>query len=156
MTELSQRAAPQTSVRPLDGIAPKRKPPVRKKSTGGGGQTASPASARAWEQLRQQERTYDQHHDEARAWEKVRLCMGWMSVALLPVVTAAAVFVLVDHGAFSTTATTAATGTVLAQTVGLVAAVWRLVLGKGPAQLAPVIVDRNDSPVDSTDSPVEA
>jgi hypothetical protein len=67
--------------------------------------------------------------------------MGWTSLALFPVLTGAAIFVLVDHRAFPAAATTAASVAVLTQAIGLIIAVWRLVLGKGPSQLTPVIPD---------------
>jgi hypothetical protein len=67
--------------------------------------------------------------------------MGWSALAVFLMLAGASVFVLADHQAFTTTATTAAAGAVLVEVVGLTVAVWRLVLGEGPIPLAPVIRD---------------
>ncbi|MFZ1154941.1 MAG: hypothetical protein WAN93_08560 [Solirubrobacteraceae bacterium] len=60
------------------------------------------------------------------------------ALVLLVALCGAAIFVLLSHKTFPAAATTAAAGTVLVQTLALVAAVWRLVLGTGPPQLAPI------------------
>jgi hypothetical protein len=95
-------------------------------------------SASETEQLRQEKETFDQAKSDTQSWSKLRLSMGWTALVLLPTLAAAAIFILIEHDHFSTVATTSAAATVLLQTVTLVVAVWRLVLGSGPAPLAPV------------------
>lgn len=135
----SPPSAAQPRRGPFDGVAPKRRPPPSSGEPQVETSRLGHSRTREEEQLRQERETFDQHHREAQSWSKVRVCMGWTSLVLFPIVTGAAVFVLVDHDAFTTTATTAASGAVLAQAIGLIVAVWRLILGKGPAQLTPVI-----------------
>jgi hypothetical protein len=90
------------------------------------------------ERLRQERETFDQRKIEAIAWSRLRLVMGWTALVLLIGLCTGSIFVLFAHNAFPAAATTAAASTVLVQTVAVVVMVWRLAIGAGPPQLAPV------------------
>jgi hypothetical protein len=64
--------------------------------------------------------------------------MGWTALVLLVVLCAGSIFIIVSHAHFPASAITAAAATVLIDTLSLVAAVWRLVLGTGPKPLVPL------------------
>ena len=97
--------------------------------------------ARAAESLRQQSETFDQRKAQDRRWHVQRLAMGWMAFAALPSIAFVCGWVIFNYEDFSAGTVTAASTALLVDTFGVVAAVWRSVVGKGPEPLAPVTHD---------------
>jgi hypothetical protein len=94
--------------------------------------------ARATEQLRQEAAAFDQHAAQAKCWFRVRFAIGVMAPIALAVTCFAATFIIVDHSAFDVWAVRLAAGALLVDVLGIVGAVARIVLGKGPRELAPI------------------
>lgn len=96
------------------------------------------ALARAAETLRQERETFDQRKAQDRRWHVQRLAMGWMAFAALPFIAAVCGWVIFNHEDFTPATVSLAAAALLVDTLGLVGAVWRGILGKGPEPLAPV------------------
>lgn len=96
------------------------------------------AVAQATERLRQAQETFDQLKSQDRRWFNLRHAMGWVAVILLPVICGVSAFVIFNHGAFDSGTVAFASGALFVDSLALVAAVWRLVLGKGPENLRPI------------------
>ena len=94
--------------------------------------------ARAQEQLRQERETFDQKKRQDSRWFLLRLAMGWSAVVLLPAIGGISGWVIANHSHFSTGTVTLASSALFVDSLGLVLAVWRIVLGVGPEGLAPV------------------
>lgn len=120
---------------PLDALA---KPERRTRDGDRSSQSVVTTDSAQSEQLRQEQVTFDQLARQTAAWGTLRLAMGWAALILLVALCMAAIFVLVEHKHFPSSALTVAASTMLVEVVALVAAVWRLVLKDGPPQLAPV------------------
>jgi uncharacterized membrane protein YqjE len=149
MSNPTEPPTTSTGKGPFDGLA---KPSRRKRPQ----RAASPPVTVEDERLRQERETFDQRKFEAIAWSRLRLTMGWTALVLLVALSAASIFVLLSHKTFPAVATSAAASTVLVQTLALVAAVWRLVIGSGPSQLAPVTRNTSIRPEqDETHLPTE-
>jgi len=100
------------------------------------------AIARAQEELRQGRETFDQRKAQDRRWFAMRLAMGWVALVVLPAIGALAAWMLFNHDSFPAVTVTLATSVLLVDIVGLVIAVWRVVLGSGPQALEPVLTPR--------------
>lgn len=103
--------------------------------------------ARLQEQLRQERETFDQLKVHNRRWFYLKLAMGWSAVVLLPAVALVCGWIIVNHKDFAAATVTTATAALLVDIVGVLLSVWRVVMGTGPASLAPVT--RADAPADS-------
>lgn len=136
---MAEGAAVET---PLDVFASAQRAAERSKLR------SSEGTGREAEQLRQEAATFEQLRGQDAAWSRLRLSMGWVALCSFVTLSSAAIFVLADHSEFSPNATTAAASTILVQSVGLVAATWRLVLGAGPPRLSPVTVVQLDPDAD--------
>lgn len=99
--------------------------------------------ARAEERLRQERETFDQKKRQDGRWFILRLAMGWSAVFLLPGIGVVSGWVIANQSDFSGSTVTLAASSLLVDSVGLVIAVWRIVLGTGPDQLSPV-TDNDD------------
>jgi hypothetical protein len=95
----------------------------------------------AEERLRQERATFQQRMAQDRWWFRLRLTMGSMAVVLLPAICAVSAFVIFNSSNFDETTVTLAGGALMVDSLGLVIAVWRLVLGRGPNELAPVTAE---------------
>lgn len=93
--------------------------------------------ARAEERLRQEREIFDQRKAQDRRSFTLKLVMGWSAVFLLVAICALCGFVVIDHKEFTAGTVTAATSALLVEALGLFTGVWRLTLGKGPAELRP-------------------
>jgi hypothetical protein len=94
--------------------------------------------ARDTELLRQMQETFDQRKSQDRRWFNLRYAMGWVAVGLLPLICVISAYIIFNHSGFDSTTVALASGALLVDSLALVAAVWRLVLGKGPENLGPV------------------
>lgn len=95
------------------------------------------ALAQAEERLRQERELFDQKKAQDRKVFVLRLVMGWTAVALLVAICVFAGYVIVNHESFAVSTVTTATSALLVEALGLVVAIWRLTLGKGPKELTP-------------------
>jgi hypothetical protein len=93
--------------------------------------------ARLSQQLRQEQELFDQRKAQDQERFRLWLAMGWTAIVLFVVICAFAGFVVLDHGDFSTSTVVAATSALLIEALGLLVAVWKKVLGKGPRELEP-------------------
>jgi hypothetical protein len=102
------------------------------------------ALAQAQEALRQEQETFNQlQRQDARAFI-LRATMGWIAAASLPGIGFTSGWILFHSNSFTTTTVNIAAGTLLVDSFGFLASVWKIVLGRGPERLTP-ITDRQGS-----------
>ena len=91
------------------------------------------------ERLRQERETFDQRKEQEARWFTLRLRMGYAATFLLPVLAIACGFVLFRHENFPPAVVAYAGATLFVDVVGLLVAVWKVVLNPGSiTQLAPI------------------
>ena len=96
----------------------------------------------ATERLRQESETFNQRKSHEERWFKLRLSMGYASVVLLPAVVVICSYVLYMNDHFPATVLTAAGSALFVDVVGLMLAVWKIVLNPGSVtKLDPVSSD---------------
>jgi hypothetical protein len=88
------------------------------------------------ERLRQQTLAFNQWHRHRERWFTLRFTMGWVAVAMLPVVCFLAAFVILNYEQFGAKAVTVASGALLTA-AGLLAAVWKRILSPSLDELPP-------------------
>jgi uncharacterized membrane protein YqjE len=93
--------------------------------------------AQAAERLRQERELFDQRKAQDRKTFVLRLTMGWTAVGLLVAICAFAGYIIINHDEYGAATVTAATTALLLEALGLVGAIWRGTLGKGPTELEP-------------------
>ena len=92
------------------------------------------------EQLRQERETFDHRKLQDARWFVLRLRMGYTAAVMLPVVALACAYVLLNHPQFPASVVTSAGAALLVDVLGLVVAVWKVVLNPGSVtRLDPVI-----------------
>jgi hypothetical protein len=97
------------------------------------------SNAQLQERLRQERETFDQHKTHENQWFKLRLVMGAVAVILVPSIIVICVFVFLNHAVLPTAIVASASGALFVDVVGLVIAVWKVVLSPGfITKLAPV------------------
>jgi GAF domain-containing protein len=101
-------------------------------------QHAAVALARAQEQLRQEKEAFDQLKHQNKRWFVVRLVMAWIAVFLLPAIMIVCASVLLRGDHFTPTTVELSAAALFTDILGLVIAVWKIVLGAGPEQLRPI------------------
>lgn len=93
----------------------------------------------AAERLRQESETFNQRKEQEARWFNLRLRMGYLAVVLLPAVMTLSSYVLLNHALFPASVLAATAGALFTDALGLVVAVWRLVLNPGSiTKLEPV------------------
>jgi hypothetical protein len=93
---------------------------------------------RATEQLRQESETFAQRKWQDRWWFLLRLSMDAMAVVLLPSIACAALIIIFRHSSFPA-GVVVASSTLIVDVVGIILAIWKLVIGTGSVtQLTPV------------------
>jgi hypothetical protein len=101
------------------------------------------------ERLRQEQELFDQRKAQDKRQFLLWMVMGWTAVMLFIAICAFCGFVVLNFHHFSSGTVTAATSALLVEALGLVIAVWKIVLGKGPRDLEPtatVIREIEDTP----------
>lgn len=103
--------------------------------------TLSPQTLlRLEEQLRQERETFDHRKLQDSRWFSLRLRMGYTAAVMLPLVAMACAYVLFNHPQFPQSVVTSAGAALLVDVLGLVVAVWKVVLNPGSlTRLDPVI-----------------
>jgi hypothetical protein len=98
------------------------------------------ALLRLEEQLRQERETFDHRKLQDSKWFLLRLRMGYTAAVMLPVVAIACAYVLFNHPQFPGSVVTSAGAALLVDVLGLIVAVWKVVLNPGSVtRLDPVI-----------------
>ena len=96
---------------------------------------------RAEERLRQERETFDQQKKQDTHWFRLRLVMGCSAVILLCLIAAVCVLVILNHDNYPAAIVTSAAAAFFAEVLGLLGAVWKMVLSPGSAtKLEPVTV----------------
>lgn len=96
----------------------------------------------ATERLRQESETFNQRKSHEERWFKLRLSMGYASVVLLPTVVVICTFIFYNHEDYTGSVLTAAGSAFFVDVVGLMLAVWKIVLNPGSVtKLDPVSAD---------------
>jgi hypothetical protein len=94
------------------------------------------------ERLRQERETFEQRKGQEREWFLLRLRMGYIAVVMLPGVALACGYILFNHVSFTSPVITAAGAALFTDVLGLLVAVWKVVLNPGSvARLEPLIPD---------------
>ena len=103
------------------------------------------------EQLRQERETFDHRKLQDVRWFALRLRMGYTAAVMLPLVALACAYVLLNHPQFPPSVVTSAGAALLVDVLGLVVAVWKVVLNPGSVtRLDPVISHAGTPQVAST------
>jgi len=98
------------------------------------------ALLRIEEQLRQERETFDQRKEQEAQWFSLRLRMGYTAVILLPTIIVISTYILFNYQSFPSAVVTASGGALFADVVGLIVAVWKVVLNPGSVtKLDPLI-----------------
>lgn len=90
------------------------------------------------ERLRQERETFDQKKDKDRRSFRLRMTMGWIACVMLPAIAVACFAVLYFHDSFTTSVVILSSGTLLAEVIGCLVAIWRAFAGESPETLEPV------------------
>lgn len=96
----------------------------------------------ATERLRQERETFNQRKSHEERWFKLKLSMGYTSVVLLLTVVVICSYVLYTHQDFPTSVLIAAVSALFVDVLGLMLAVWKIVLNPASVtKLEPVSAD---------------
>lgn len=93
----------------------------------------------AIERLRQEKETFEQRRQQEDRWFSLRLRMGYTAIFLLPSVAAISAYIILNSSEFSTATVTTATSALFVDVLGLMAAIWKVVLNpESITKLGPV------------------
>jgi hypothetical protein len=87
--------------------------------------------ARAEEALWQEHETFEQRKKIENNWSVLRLVMGYSAVVLIPSIMSVSVYILFNHAIFPANVVWSAGGALFGDSLGLVLAVWKIVLNPG-------------------------
>ena len=105
------------------------------------------ALLRLEERLRQERETFDQRKDQESRWFALRLRMGYTAAIMLPAVALGCGYVLLNHPSFPSAVITSAGAALFTDVLGLLVAVWKVVLNPGSVtRLEPIIADSPPQP----------
>ncbi|SFD86981.1 hypothetical protein [Nitrosomonas sp. Nm166] len=94
---------------------------------------------RVEERLRQVRETFDQRKKQDAQWFVLRLCMGCIAGIMLPLIGIGCFYILVNHTSFPETIITSAGAALLTDILGLMIAVWKVVINpKSAMKLEPI------------------
>lgn len=105
------------------------------------------AIANAEEKLRQERETFNQRKEQDARYFVIRMAMSWIAVVFLPAIATTCGWIIFKHGEFTPAIVTVATSALLIDTLGLLIAIWKIVLGSGPRALEPVTGQELPKPV---------
>lgn len=98
----------------------------------------------AIERLRQEKETFEQRRAQGERWFSLRLRMGYTAIILLPTIAAISGYIILNPANYSVATTTAAAAALFVDILGLLAAMWKVVLN-------PETVTRLDPVTETTD-----
>lgn len=96
------------------------------------------AIAQLQERLRQERETFNQKKSQDQKWFVVRMAMACTAVVLLPAIAVMSGVVLLNPDGLPDAVLVSAGAALFVDAFGLVISIWKLVLGNGPGELAPV------------------
>jgi hypothetical protein len=100
------------------------------------------ALLRLEERLRQERETFDHRKAQDTKWFNLRLRMGYTAAIMMPVIAFGCGYILFNHPLFPDTIITSAGGVLFVDVVGLLIAVWKVVLNPGSlTKLESIIAD---------------
>jgi hypothetical protein len=82
----------------------------------------------AVEHLRQQKETFNQHKSQATWWFALRLSVGFISIFVLLIVCYVAAHILLNSTEYPTCVVTIAASALFIDTLGILGAVWKIVI----------------------------
>ena len=103
---------------------------------------------RVEEGLRQERETFDQRKEQEARWFTLRLRMGYTAAVLLPAIAVGCGVVLYLHDSFPLTVVGSAGAALLVDVVGLLVAVWKVVLNPGSITRLEPITSFDSSEID--------
>ncbi len=110
------------------------------------------AIERAIEQLRQERDTFNQRKKHAMLWFILKLTMGYTSIIILALIGFSAFWIVYHHYWFSNSVIVLAATALFVDAIGLVAAVWKIVLNPNfQSPLAPT-TNQDLSSIESDDN----
>lgn len=80
------------------------------------------------EQLRQEREIFDQRKTQGERWFSLRLRMGYMAVLLLPLFMGITAYIIFNSEKFPSSVVTLSATALLADVLGTILSVWKLVL----------------------------
>lgn len=84
----------------------------------------------ASERLRQERETFNLNLEQSTRWFKLRLTMGYAAVLLLPLIAILTSYIILNPTLYSGTTVAAAATALLADVLGLLISIWKVVLNK--------------------------
>lgn len=94
------------------------------------------------ERLRQERETFDQRKAQESRWFSLRLRMGYAAAIMLPCIAALSGYILLNDKAFSRTAAASAGAALFADILGLLIAIWKVVLNPASVARLDPVTDR--------------
>ncbi|MDU0315270.1 hypothetical protein RKE38_16340 [Phycicoccus sp. M110.8] len=101
------------------------------------------ALTQAQERLRQERETFDRRKEKDAKSFRLRMTMGWIACALLPLLAVGAGAVLYFHKDFPDVAVNVSASTLLVEALACITGVWRAFAGGAPEVLQPVTAASN-------------
>lgn len=97
------------------------------------------------EQLRQERMVFDQTLGHAERWFTLRLRLGYIAAVLLPSFFVLASLLVINHTDYPTAVVTSASGALFMDVLGMVLAVWKLVLNPDSLPKAAPLINTADA-----------
>lgn len=97
------------------------------------------------EQLRQERTVFDQTLAHTERWFTLRLRLGYLAAVLLPSFFLLASYFIIEHEAYPVAVVNAASAALFVDVIGLVLAVWKLVMNPDSMPKATPLIDIADS-----------
>jgi hypothetical protein len=114
--------------------------------------SASLAEQKVWQRLRQEQATFDQKRVQDARWFVLRMAMGILAMLVIPAMIVICALIIFDSHQDVTVKGLAAS-TLLVDILGLMGAVWRVILNPASvSQLAPVTAPYEVPPANSDET----
>ncbi len=114
--------------------------------------SASLAEQKVWQRLRQEQATFDQKRVQDARWCVLRMAMGILAMLVIPAMIVICALIIFDSHQHVTVKGLAAS-TLLVDILGLMGAVWRVILNPASvSQLAPVTAPYEVPPANSDET----
>ena len=128
-------------------VIPEEQPSHGRYGAPSGSNELSLAERRARQRLEQEQATFDQKKAQDARWFVLKLAMGILAMLIIPTIVGICASILYDPTQTANVKSLAA-GALLVDILGLVAAVWRVILNPASVtQLAPITEVMEDSPM---------
>jgi hypothetical protein len=81
--------------------------------------------AQAQQRLQQEQTIFESQMERERAFRRLQLAVGWVTVVMLPSIAVVCVWIISNHETFPPTMLTAASATLFVDVLGIIGATWR-------------------------------